>query len=183
MTDGQAERTHTLVTDAAEVLRARAESLAQLAEEERVEDVMGLLLFALGEEWYSVRIEEVREILQDYEVTDVPCLPSHILGVANIRGEIVSVTDLARQMQLRTEPVSAEQPPAIVVTNGECVTALVVDSIGDIVDVPNDSIEPPLSTIGKSQAEFVAGSVYVDGSLIGVMNLDHVLTPIGAGEH
>jgi chemotaxis signal transduction protein len=65
------------------------------------------------------------------------------------------------------------------VATDECVTAIVVDEIGDIVDVPRDSVEPPLSTLDKAQAEFVSGSVYVDNQLIGIVNLEKVLEPIG----
>ena len=56
---------------------------------------------------------------------------------------------------------------------------MAVDEIGDIVEVPKDSIEPPVSVIGKAQAEFVAGSVYVEGRLVGLINLDRVLQPDG----
>lgn len=162
---------------ALEVLRRRAESLALESDEETSDDRVGILLFAMGDETYGVPIADVREIYLEYSVTPVPCVPDHIQGVINIRGEIVSVTDVGALMNL---PGSSDvEPQAIVVQNEECVTAMVVDAIGDIVEVPRDAIEPPVSMIGKAQMEFVSGSVYVDGKLVGLVNLGRVLQPVG----
>lgn len=165
-----------------EVLRRRAESLAQAGEEAVAVETLGLLLFRLGEEWYAVTIDRVREIYNEYEVTRIPRVPDFILGVINVRGEIISVTDIATLMRVpsRTEiDMGGLLPSGIIVSNGECVSAIVVDEIGDIIDVPRDSIEPPLSTLDKAQGEYIAGSVYVDGRLIGVVNLEKALEPIG----
>ncbi len=166
-------------TGVADVLRRRAESLAHETVEESATDLIGLLLFRLGEEWYSVRVEDVREIYQEYRITPIPCVPDSILGVVNIRGEIISVTDVAKLMGLGQLTVDLQVASAIVIHNEDVTTAIVVDEIGDIVDIPHDSLEPPLSMIGKAQAEFIAGSVYFDGRLIGLVNVDRILEPIG----
>lgn len=165
-----------------EELRRRAESLAQAQEEEVIADARGLLLFRLGEEWYAFPIEGVREIYNDYTVTRIPRVPDFILGVVNVRGEIVSVTDLGAMIRVpsRTQHVAGEAlPSAIIIGNEHCVTAVVVDEIGDIAEVPHGNIEPALSTLDRAQAEFVAGSVYLGDRLIGIVNLDKVLEPIG----
>lgn len=165
-----------------EVLRKRAESLAQAQEEEATADARSLLLFRLGEEWYAFPIEGVREIYNDCSVTRIPRVPEYILGVVNIRGEIMSVTDLGTMMRVpsRTQHADVAQlPSAIIVADEHCVTAVVVDEIGDIAEIPQGDVEPALSTLDKLQAEFVAGSVYIDGRLIGIVNLEKVLEPIG----
>jgi len=165
-----------------EILRQRAESLAQSEEEEVTLDATGLLLFRLGEEWYAFPIDGVREIYNDYAFTRIPRVPDYILGVVNVRGEIVSVTDLGTMIRVpsRTQYAGVlELPSSIIVANDRCVTAIVVDEIGDIIDVPRSDVEPALSTLEKAQAEYVAGSVYVGERLIGIVNLDKVLEPIG----
>ncbi|HSQ22090.1 MAG TPA: chemotaxis protein CheW [Coriobacteriia bacterium] len=165
-----------------DILRRRAESLAQAEEEQGAIETFGLLLFRLGEEWYAVRIDGVREIYNEYAVTRIPRVPDFVLGVINVRGEIISVMDIATLMRVPSRAerdVSDVLPSAIIVTSDSCVSAIVVDEIGDIVDVPRDALEPPLSTLDKAQGDFIAGSVYVDGRLIGVVNLDKVLEPVG----
>ncbi len=166
---------------AAEILRRRAESLAAEAVEESAENRMPLLLFRLDEEWYAVKVSDVREIFQEYTVTPIPCVPGFILGVVNIRGEIISVTDVAVLMGLDPAAAGSDEAPAIVIKNDEATTAMVVDEIGDIVEVPVDGVEPPLSIIDRAQAEYVAGSVYIEGRLIGLFNTNTILQPIDAG--
>lgn len=174
----------SIAETAEEILARRAESLALETAEEEVTDRLSLLLFRIADEWYAVRVSDVREIFQEYELTQIPCVPNYILGVVNVRGEILSVTDSARIMGIgsigTTEGVA---PPAIVVTNEEVVTALVVDEIGDIAEVPNGTIEPPISIIDRAQAEFVAGSVYIDGSMVGLVSIERMLAPVVVGRH
>jgi purine-binding chemotaxis protein CheW len=160
------------------ILRERAESLAAEQQEQAVEDMLSLLLFSLGDEWYAVPIRSVREIYNEYIVTPVPCTPPFVLGVINIRGEIVSVTDVKQLLRLPASTPGAAAP-VIVVENDLVSTALLVEEIGDIVDVPHSGLEAPIATLDKSQAAFVSGSAYIEGRLIGLLDLEAVLTPMG----
>lgn len=179
MKDGT-HRSHALSETAEEVLERRATSLSLREIDEETSDHLSLLLFRIGEEWYAVSVSAVREIFQEYEITSIPCVPDFILGVVNVRGEILSVTDPARIMRIgEIAPTDGVKPPAIVIANDEVATALVVDEIGDIADVPNSSIEPPVSIIDRAQAEFIEGSVFVDGTMVGLLKVARILEPIG----
>ncbi len=81
------------------------------------------------------------------------------------------------------QTVDGVAPPAIVVANDEVVTALVVDEIGDISEVPNGAVEPPISIIDRSQAEFVSGSVFIDGTMVGLISIERMLAPVVVGRH
>jgi purine-binding chemotaxis protein CheW len=185
MTPRDGDRHDADLTDVQlEVLRDRAVSLAQEEAEEQHDDRVSVLLFSLGEEWYCVRIEDVREIYNEYRIAQIPCVPDFIRGVINIRGEIVSVTDLRSMLSLQpaARPESGDQSPVIVVADQSTCTALLVDEIGDIVEVSADAVEPPLSLSDKAQAEFVSGQMYVGGNLVAIVNLGKVLAPVGASE-
>jgi purine-binding chemotaxis protein CheW len=162
-----------------EVLRRRAESLATEEYEEDVDDIVQLLLFALGDEWYAVDVAHVREIYSEYQVTRVPCVPPFIRGIINIRGEIISITDPRRLLGL-ADAADIRDLPVIVAIAGEIGTALLVDEIGDIVEVPTEDIAPPLAVLDKAAAEYIAGSIYVEERVIAVLNLEKVVTPVGA---
>ena len=169
---------------AEETLARRADSLAIETAKEEVTDQISLLLFRIADEWYCVRVGDVREILQEYDVTPVPCVPDYILGVVNVRGEIISITDAARIMGIGSVQTSdGAVPSAIVISDEEVVTALLVDEIGDISAVPNGAIEPPISIIDRTQAEFISGSVYIDGAMVGLISIERVLEPVVAGRH
>lgn len=172
----------SLAHAASEILLRRAQSLALEAEDEQAVDSMGVLLFRLGDEWYAVKVDDVREIYQEYSITPMPCVPEYILGVVSIRGEIVSVTDLAKMMGLGQVATGGAIPPAIVIQNDMCSTSIVVDEIGDIADVPAGSVEPPISIIDRAQAEYIAGSIHLGDRLVGFMNVERILAPIGASD-
>ena len=167
-----------------EILRQRAESLAIEEVERAQEERVGVLLFGLGDEWYGVRITNVREIYNEYVVTPVPCVPNYILGVINIRGEIVSVTDLRSMIGLsaRQEESDIDQEvlPVIVVEDGGVCTALTVDRIGDIIDIASDGVEAPLAVTDKVQSESISGAFYTGGQLVAIVNVSKVLAPVGA---
>lgn len=174
----------TLNQTAEEVLRRRADSLARESIDEEVSDRIALLLFRLGDEWYAVRVADVREIFQEYDITPVPCVPDYVLGVVNVRGEILSVTDPARLMRLGSIDINDGEKPAIVIVCEEVATAVVVDEIGDIAEIANDAIEPPVSIIDRAQAEFIAASAFVEGTMIGIINIERLLQPVvTAGRH
>lgn len=166
---------------ARQVLERRAASLAIVTDEDEVFEGRSLLLFRIADEWYAVDAGDVREIFQDYQVMPVPCVPLFILGVVNVRGEILSVTDPARMMGLGSVTGDGMTiPPAVVIANDQVVTALIVDEIGDIVEVAKGAVEPPVSIIDRAQAEFVAGSVFVNERMVGLLNIARVLEPIGS---
>jgi purine-binding chemotaxis protein CheW len=178
MPGSEAARFGELDRTAAEVLRERAESLAQEYEADHVGSVVEILTCTVGEESYGVHVEDVKEIVSDYRVTYVPGVPDRILGVINVRGEIVSLTDMRRVLGAE----SAEQPPGdgvIIVGDDVCATALVVDDIGDIVEVPADRIEPPLSVADEVHMRHVKSSFTMDGTTVSVLGLEAVLAPVG----
>lgn len=178
------ESEFTLSQTAEEVLRRRADSLARETIEEEITDRQSLLLFRIGEEWYAVRVSDVREIFQEYSITPVPGVPDYVLGVVNVRGEILSVTDPAKLMRLGRIAVEQGDLPAIVVTCDDVATAIVVDEIGDITEVANDSVEPPVSIIDRAQAEFIAASAHVEGTMVGLINIERLLEPVvTSGRH
>jgi len=169
-----------LGANVADVLRQRAESLAQESVEEVKRDSVGLLLFRLDEEWYSVKLQDVREIYREQKIAPIPCTPPAILGVVNIRGEIISVTDISRLLGLGRFAAALDLAPAIVIHDREVTTAIVVEEIGDIVEVPLESIEPPLSTIDKVGAQLIIGSLHLEGRMVGIINASSILEPIGS---
>ena len=168
----------TLSDEAREVLRARAASLATESVSAVEHEVTPILVFYLADEVYAVRVDEVREIHNEYLVTPVPCTPDYIKGVLNIRGEIISVMDVKRLLRIDGEYEGADYP-IIIVRIGSVSSALLVDAIGDIAEADHAEVAPPLATIEKYRAELLTGSIHVKGKAIALMNLAKVLEPIG----
>jgi purine-binding chemotaxis protein CheW len=164
---------------AEEILRRRAESLAQQPDVDDASDCTTVLMFRLCDEWYAVRVADVREVLQEYAITRLPCVPEYVLGVSNVRGEILSVTDPARLMSLGAVSTQGPVvPPVVVVFDGTVATALAVDEVGDIVEIGSDDIRSPVSSVDRARGEFVEASAYVGDRIVGLMNTGRMLEPI-----
>jgi purine-binding chemotaxis protein CheW len=165
-----------LANDVERILRDRAASLAEEVNEVSEVRTSLLVLFAIGDEWYGIDVRGVREIRREFSITPVPGVPPYIAGVINLRGEIVSVTYLAKLLGLEDPSV----PATMIVCDLDGIsTALLVGELSDIVEVAQSSIEPPLATLERTKAEHVTGQVAVDDRLVTILELEGAITPVG----
>ena len=143
------------------------------------QDLVQLLLFRISEEWYAVPLGRVREVRRECSVSPLPCVPDFVLGVMSLRGEVVSVTDLGRLMGVGGFEGRHAKTPAVVLENEECATAVLVNELGDIVEVPLGEVEPTVSSFERSQAAFLLGTVEIGDKLAGLLDTDRLLEPVG----
>ena len=109
------------------------------------------LTFTLQNEEYGIEILKVQEIKGFSKITPIPNAPPFVRGVMNLRGTVVPVIDLRARFSMTEKDY--DQFTCIVVVNvGSRVVGLVVDTVSDVLNIPNDSIaEPPeLATSGDS---------------------------------
>jgi purine-binding chemotaxis protein CheW len=120
--------------------------------------------FYLKDQFFGLPVQQVQEVIRYQEMTRVPLAPEVIRGLINLRGQIVLAVDLRRRlgMEGRSE---AELPMNVVVRTDEGVVSLLVDEIGDVLEVAEEGFEPPP---GNASAE-------VRGMILGVYKLDQKL--------
>jgi purine-binding chemotaxis protein CheW len=118
-------------------------------------------------EAYAVPVENVLEVVRPGEVTPVPGSPAELLGVLNLRGQIVAVADLAQILGLH-----AAAPPArmLVAESGDLRAGFVIDEVTEVGELG----EPTEAT----ESELLAGATLADGDLIGIIDLDRVLSSL-----
>jgi purine-binding chemotaxis protein CheW len=91
--------------------------------------------------WFGIEVPWVQEVLKYQEMTKVPRAAGAIEGLINLRGQIVTAIDMRRRLGL--PPRSADQPPMnIVIRTDDGAVSLLVDEIGDVVDVDASVFEP-----------------------------------------
>lgn len=132
------------------------------------------LSFLLSKEWYALSVDKLVEILPLPRITRVPSVPDHILGVMNLRGEVVSAIDLKRFLGLpRAAPYS--DPTIVVVEQREVRAGLLVDTIGDLMGVNPKELneEPPL--VGGARRSFFHGACRWGEVLVSIINLETLL--------
>ena len=157
-----------------EVLKELQKSKKEGEESKEGENVLELLTFSLTEEWYALEIQYVEGIIHLQKITEVPGIPDYILGVTNVRGEIVSVVDVRRFLNLEASTAPAE-PSIIILKYSEVTTGFFVDSVGDVAKISTNSIDPPLATIEKIQAEFILGEAKLSDNFLAILNMKNLM--------
>ena len=156
----------------------RATLLQQAAAASEAQDAregpgIQLLLFALSEESYAFPLDRVREVVKPAPITPVPSLPEHILGVMNLRGEILPVLDPKRLLGLGAGAPSPEGR-IIVVRGPGMAVGFLAESVEDAIEV-KVSLEAPLATLPEGQAQYLQGQVTHEGRLVGVLDVEVLL--------
>ena len=145
------------------------------------------LTFNLGEERYGLEILKVQEIIGLTEFTPLPNMPPHVRGVINLRGTVVPVVDLRSRFAMPER--AYDKLTAIVVVNVAHKTmGIVVDTVADVMGIPEESIEemPSFSASQKIASDYIAQIGKVGDTMVILLDAEKVmdiedLTQVGGG--
>lgn len=121
----------------------------------------------------GVDVVRVQEVIRPQNVTGIPLAPPVIRGLINLRGQIVMAVDLRERLSMRQNP---DAPPAmnIVVSTSDGPVSLLVDEVGDVVEVAAATFEPHPATLPPSLGAFLAGIYKLEERLLLVLDVDRV---------
>ena len=121
--------------------------------------------------FFGVEVLKVQEVIRYQEMTRVPLAPRMIEGLINLRGQIVTAVDLRRRLEL--PPRAAGQLPMnVVVRTEEGAVSLLVDEIGDVVEIDDDSFERPPETLNGVARELVRGVYKLKDRLLLILDTE-----------
>lgn len=133
--------------------------------------------FTLGRELFGVEVTRTREILSLTPVTRVPQTPDYMLGVINLRGQVVPVVDMRLKLGLPAGK-KTEDTCIIVVevqVDGETITVgALADAVREVLEVRADQIEPPPKLGTRMKTEFITGMGKIDEQFMILLNIDRV---------
>jgi purine-binding chemotaxis protein CheW len=155
-----------------EILRARARELAKVPPAPSTDATLEIVQVELGGERFGIPNSFVREVGPVGRLTEVPCTPAFVAGIANLRGEIVSVFDLRPLFSLAVEPIGPDQK-MVVVRAGAVEIGLLVDAIHGVRAIPAGDVQQGLPTIKGEQARYVRG---VTAERLAVLDIQSILT-------
>lgn len=150
--------------NAGEILRERARKLATEEKSTDRADGLTVLAFRMGQESYGIELSWVRGIHPLKDPAYIPGAPVFVLGIINLRGEILSVVDLKKIFDLPDDE-SGNVQPLIILSNTEMEFCLVADEIIGVRHIPTDEITPSLPTLTGVRSEYLLG-VSGDGMVI-----------------
>jgi purine-binding chemotaxis protein CheW len=133
-----------------------------------------LATFYVGDALCGMDILKVQEINKLMEMTKVPQAPDYMIGILNLRGQIVTIIDLGQKLGLGKAELSNESRNIIVNTPGEHV-GLLVTRISDVVMADPDKIEPAPANMSGLQGGFFTGVYKTENKLIGILDIKEVL--------
>lgn len=137
--------------------------------------------FRVATEEYAIDILAVREIKGWTETTVLPNQPEHVLGVLNLRGAIVPVFDLRCRFGLGLTDATNSHV-VIIVSVADRIVGLLVDAVSDIVTVDSGEIRPVPEMERSVAAEFLAGIITVNDSMVVLLSLDQLFGTAAAAQ-
>lgn len=133
-----------------------------------------LIAFRIGVQEFCVDIMTVREIRGWTAVTTLPRAPAYVRGVINLRGAVLPIVDLAGRLGFPSSEPTARH--VIIVTQiGAQQVGLLVDAVSDILTVGDETVQPTPDVASDLVRTFVKGLLPIEGRMISLISLDHVL--------
>lgn len=139
-------------------------------------DQRQLCTFFLEERFFGIEVERVQEVIRYQTVTPVPLAPAVVRGLINLRGQIVTAIDLRRLLQVE-DRTDERLPINIVMHARQGIFSLLVDRIGDVLEVDEDSFEHPPDTLDGIARELIRGAYKLQGRLLLVLNVAKLFSP------
>lgn len=125
--------------------------------------------FYLDHLLFGVEVKQVQEVIRFQEMTRVPLAPPVVRGLINLRGQIVTAVDLRRRLGLpELEP--DRLPMNVVVRTADGAVSLLVDEIGDVVEVSPDAFEAPPATVTDAARDLIRGVYKMSDGLLRVLD-------------
>ena len=135
--------------------------------------------FGVDDLLLAIDVLQVQEVLRYQEMTRVPTAPPVIRGLINLRGQIVTAIDLRRRLEMAPAPED-RRPMNVVVRAGEGAVSLLVDEIGDVLELDRNDCEPPPETIPAAIRGLLSGIFRLPDRLLVVLDPDKVVDPATA---
>jgi purine-binding chemotaxis protein CheW len=121
--------------------------------------------FEVDDQLFGVPVAIVQEVLSFSEYTPVPLAPKAVGGLFNLRGQVIAAVDLRVQLGLPPRDLDGPAMNVIVRQDDESVS-LLVDRIGEVVELDDDACEPPPDTLHGPLRELINGAFKLDGRLM-----------------
>ena len=133
------------------------------------------VVFKLGAEDFGVKISAVESIIKMQTITSMPNSPVFVEGVTNLRGKVVPVIDLRRRFCLEKQK-SDRNSRTIVVHVNQTEVGMIVDSVSEVLTIPEEVIEPAPAIATTIDSSFITGLAKIDQRLVILLDLAEILS-------
>ncbi|PHZ59096.1 chemotaxis protein CheW [Photobacterium leiognathi] len=136
---------------------------------------MQWVTFQLEDETYGINVMQVREVLRYSEIAPVPGAPDYVLGIINLRGNVVTVIDTRSRFGLMPGEIS-DNTRIVIIEAEKQVIGILVDSVAEVVYLRSSEIDSTPSVGTEESAKFIQGVSNREGQLLILVDLNKLLS-------
>jgi purine-binding chemotaxis protein CheW len=131
--------------------------------------------FYLGDQYFGLEVLKVQEIIRYQAMTRVPLAHSVVRGLINLRGQIVTAIDLRRRLEM-PDRAGGQLPVNVVVQTDDGAVSLLVDEIGDVLEVSERQFERPPETLRGTARDLIRGAYKLDDRLLLILDTERAVS-------
>lgn len=139
------------------------------------DEVLQWVTFKLEKETYGINVMQVQEVLRYSEIAPVPGAPLYVLGIINLRGNVVTVIDTRSRFGLESCDIT-DNTRVVVIESEKQVIGILVDSVAEVVYLKASEIDDAPNVGNEESAQFIQGVSNRDGELLILVDLDKLLS-------
>lgn len=140
-----------------------------------IQQYLQCVTFTLEDEIYGINVMQVQEVLREIEVAPVPGAPHYVMGIINLRGNVVSVIDARTRFGL--PPIeSTDLTRIIVIEVQQNIIGILVDSVAEVIDIKRSEIETAPNVGADETSKYIDGVVSRDDKLYILVDLNKLLS-------
>ncbi len=149
--------------------------MSTTAEEAATGKVIQFVTFILKDETYGINVMQVQEVLRVIEIAPVPGAPNYVLGIINLRGNVVTVIDTRGRFGLPSTEVD-DSSRIIVIESEKQVVGILVDAVSEVVELRSNEIEVVPNVGNDESSRYIQGVATREDSLLILVDLNKLLT-------
>lgn len=131
--------------------------------------------FRLGDETYGINVMQVQEVLRVAEIAPVPGAPHFVMGIINLRGNVVTVIDTRARLGLDARELD-DASRIVIIEAGKHVVGILVDSVAEVIELRLSEVESAPNVGGDENSKYIQGVASVDGELLIMVDLNKLLS-------
>lgn len=139
------------------------------------DSVLQYVTFLLEDETYGINVMQVQEVLRYSEIAPVPGAPSYVLGIINLRGNVVTVIDTRQRFGLMPADIT-DNTRVVIIEVDKQVIGILVDAVSEVVYLNQSEIEKAPNVGTDESTKFIQGVCHKDDRLLILVELDKMMS-------
>jgi purine-binding chemotaxis protein CheW len=154
---------------------------SEVVQQASAEEEVRICLFSISGDTYAVTVDILAEIIIPQKIFSVPTTPSHVIGIINLRGNIVPIVDIRPALSL---PASAGANQIIIIGYNQMTLGILVDTVAEVISVPLSSVLPLPADVAfqesgaKNRNRYLKAIIQRQSGVAALLNIDRLLEAI-----